>query len=735
MSVGTPTDEGIPTTRVDPRPTLDPEPLTARTRDRRSAPGARPGLSGLGSKPALDRLARAVADPGRKALVIEADNRASGWRSLSEAQRAGLTAAVSARAEMISADADSPAAADACRVWAREAERLGERPVILPSGGGPGRFHLWCRVLQPSRRRRLWLRARELGVPLRGRVHHERDKGARDQFTDGPLRPPLSRHRSGAWPPIPRGLTVASIQDALAGLSGRTLSDLSPTGLALLRQGDVAGRYDSRSRVVAAMCLHFARAGFAFEDAVELLADPKHAAGERYREEFERNGPDRALAWLSFAWRWAQLLAERTAPIASRRDVQDAIARIRAEAGDPRWWRGKAGASARALLRVILDTAERHGTLSLPVPVRSGTEAGLGRSTVSRALRYLEGLSSTGKRQRDRDRRTWLRRSRTTQGADAAEFDLVVPQRAPAACGGTGTLPDTPRLDSVPLGPHAERADAFRWRALGKNAPLVLGALTDEWAGTRVLSDRAGLPIRTAGRLLSALHVAALVSRRVVTVGRRSSFQWQRVAVSDEVLVERLDLVAANRGTLGVGERQVKQVAREREAFRDMLAELMPRVVAALDAVVDGASVRELVDTLMVPKAIVRAALAELRRQERAVARRCSDGWNWFARSRVGETLPRNEQEGARPEREGVRERTAMAVPQQPSRMPLDPDLEHRLWLERARGVAVTLAEKIELRRDIRLRAEARDVGGGRPAGEHGPPAGGGGRRDEDRGD
>lgn len=624
-----------------------------------SSPGERRTLRGLGSKPALDRLANAVADPGRKALVVDGDNRGAGWRWLVEAQRAGLTAAVSTRVEIIPADADSPREADACRAWAREAERLGERPVILPSGGGPGRFHLWCRVLNPSRRRHLWLRAIELGVPLRGRVRHERDKGDADQFTAGPIRPPLSQHRSGVWPPIPRGLTGAEIQAALAGPSGRTLADLTPTGLALLRQGDVAGRYDSRSRVDAAMCLHLARAGFTLEEAAELLAAPKHAAGERYREEYENHGPGRALAWLSYAWRWAQLLAERKAAITSRRDVQDGIAQIRAEIADPRWWKGTAGASARTLLRVVLEEAERRGTLSLPVPVRLGPKAGLGRSTVGRALRYLEGLSSTGSRRRARDRRRWLRRSRAAQGTDAAEFELIVPQRHPA-WGVPGTLQDTPPLDSVPPTPHRhDGADAFRWRALGKNAPLVLDALAGGWERTVVLSRRAGVKIRTARRVLEALHGAGLASRRAVSVGRRVGFEWRRVAVATEVLAERLEAVAANRGTLGAGERQVQQIARERDAFRDALAEMTPRTVAVLDAVgSEGASVRELTDTLAVPQAIVRASLAELRRGERAVARRCADGWRWFVRSCVGESLPEDEQEAARPERDGVCEST-----------------------------------------------------------------------------
>lgn len=623
-----------------------------------SSPGEkRASRARIASKPAVDRLAHAVADPGRKALVVDGDNGGAGWRALAEAQRAGLTAAVSTRVEIISADADSPVQADACRAWAREAERLGERPVILPSGGGPGRFHLWCRVLNPSRRRRLWLRAIELGVPLRGRVRHQWDKGDADQFTAGPIRPPLSRHRSGVWPPIPRGHTDAEIQEALAGPSGRTLADLTPTGLALLRKGDVASRYDSRSRVDAAMCLHLARAGFTLEETAELLADPKHAAGERYREELQQNGPTRALAWLSCAWRWAQLLAERKAAITSRRDVHVGIARIRDEIGDPQWWDGQAGASARSVLRVILEEAERLGTLSLPVPVRLAS--GLGRSTVGRALRYLEGLAPTGSRRRVRDRRPWLRRTRTAQGTDAAEFELIVPRPRHSAWGVGGTLQDTPPLDSVPPTPHRQEADAFRWRALGKNAPEALAVLAGEWERTVVLSHRAGLRVRTGRRVLGALHGAGLAERRAVAVGRKISFEWRRVAVAPQVVAERLEAVAACRGTLGVGKRQAEQIAREREAFRDALAEVTPHAAAVLEAVgQEGASVRELADTLAVPQRIMRAALAELRRRDRALARRCADGWRWFVRSRVGETLPENEREAARPERDGVREST-----------------------------------------------------------------------------
>jgi len=219
-------------------------------------------------------------------------------------------------------------------------------------------------------------------------------------------------------------------------------------------------------------------------------------------------------------------------------------------------WRGLAGATDRAVLQthVNIRRASRRG--SYHASVREIAErAGVNRSTASNSHARLRAAG-------------WLVSLGRHEDTGATEWRLAVPAASENrtlrsyATGGDQSV----RFSLAPSD------DAFRWRALGKNAAPVLRALAAGARSPRAVAEMLGLHVTTARRLLAlcAEHGHAV---------RDDGGGW-RVAEVGRVAFAR---TARARRTAGKGAQQRAQHAAERGMHRlavDLLAQGRARTLA-----------------------------------------------------------------------------------------------------------------------------------------------------------
>lgn len=527
------------------------------TRDAtRSGP---PGSSAAENAPAGEPLvttstldvvafAHAISDKSW-GLPLDAANR-TGARAAITAL-AGRSFAVVPSSDILAIDCD--AAGDPSTTHARlEAldrvraalEAAGCTPVLIASGR-PGHRHLFARVgISPRHRSALERWCRHVGLDVR---------------TNG-IRPPGAPHRSGH----PSELLSPAPELALAALLGPpapgalatlcrhlNLGVLSPRMWSVLRDGHVAGGYESPSEARMALAIAAGAAGHSPEWLGTALNDPRNALGTTWR----RRGALWQARELSRLWSKAvawRATHPRPEPFPGRPEALEALEHWRSALAAEEW-RGMAGATdlavAEGLGRLAAGAGGPVTTASLPQIALAG---GVSLCTARRSLRRLIG-------------RGWLRQVEAPTPTKASVWRLLVPEHLERRPGLTDTMPCV-----EPRAPDDEAiadlgADLARWRGIGKSAARVLRELGPEPVATATLAKRLG----------ASTNAVALQLRRLARLGlaMRGAGGWAR-GRADPRRVAR-DLGVAGRRAADAAhyaeQRRARAGARERfvEALRD----------------------------------------------------------------------------------------------------------------------------------------------------------------------
>jgi hypothetical protein len=161
---------------------------------------------------------------------------------------------------------------------------------------------------------------------------------------------------------------------------------LPPRYQRLLREGDPAGDYPSRSEVIQAITVAAARAGWTVEELCAALLDPANVGGRKLQDKARRKGEDDAYAWLVHGW-------DKAVDI-----VRSKPTRISAEQAT-RWKtaaegviNGPARNSDRLVFDALVDLAAKAGTLEVHASLRQLADlVGIAKDTARNALARLAG--------------------------------------------------------------------------------------------------------------------------------------------------------------------------------------------------------------------------------------------------------------------------------------------------------------------------------------------------------
>ena len=382
------------------------------------------------------------------------------------------------------------------------------------------------------------------------------------------------------------------------------------------------------------------------------------------------------------------LPARPNAPaIASRGDAVDLIERI-AAAVEAMPTAGRTADSDRAIMRALVNVARRIGSVVVAMSERCAAErAKLNRKTAGAALHRCAatGLLRRVNRRpgtKDPDTGTWELRS--------PEEWRLGPLRDWASPEGTLFL----RIDTGPISqPPVEDSDAdlFRRSYGGKRGLgpkprsllrllLVHGSAID---GPQMAADLLGWPCRS-----TALRVQQALERDGLVAG------WQLVTRERDELGRLIEAAEQRRGLAGATARQKADHERQREGRDAVRRNTAAAATLAIERRGGEATIEALASDLDLRFPVVRDALRWMRSQNRARSHRDGKLWLWsvvgdgeqrpsaapdaktYALRRalprnadgemnapgfppVGETRSPGEQEAARPERNGVRERAA----------------------------------------------------------------------------
>lgn len=336
-------------------------------------------------------LARAVARPHDRAMLIDADNNADGWHSIEDAIAEDLCYCVEPRQFLLVLDVDAP--------WTREAadricERLrheGLRPVVLASGQ-LGRRHVFCVVTDRALLRELRDEAYRAGIDTRSR------DGAR-------IRPPFTRHRQGHAVTLLEPRTVEEAITALTYIDADLAMEprLTQATWRLLRYGKPEA---NPSEMCFSIALGAAARGFPKEKLYQLLKDPMNAGGASIHRRIKERGEAKAYEYFSrYVWAKAQRQVDAHPTFEQPDDAVQALLGMRDEINEFAWRSldlpatsyEKAsrigGPSMRKLVTFIVEFCKEKGTVT-PFLGQHWLEeqVGLDRKTVARALRGLELL-------------------------------------------------------------------------------------------------------------------------------------------------------------------------------------------------------------------------------------------------------------------------------------------------------------------------------------------------------
>ena len=206
-------------------------------------------------------------------------------------------------------------------------------------------------------------------------------------------------------------------------------------------------------------------------------------------------------------------------------------------------WRGKDGATRRALLLGVLSLAYERGSLTIRCSVRQiaqHTRVGSVTDTSGRSLRrinrYLLSLSP------------WLERLSVGRGNVSSTYYLCKP-----LAHATQELTVTIGAGTTNVSPFVASHDVWGWRGLGKNAELVWNSLAEDEISAQELSEQLSMSKRTVERQLAKLRKHGL--------GIRGEKGWKRGAGTLDEVAERL-------GVLGYGGRLHETYESERREYR-----------------------------------------------------------------------------------------------------------------------------------------------------------------------
>jgi len=338
---------------------------------------------------------------------------------------------------------------------------------------------------------------------------------------------------------------------------------LSAPIASLLRDGDVDGRYASRSEAVLASALAAAGAGWT-ESAWRAVLEPS-ALGEwaqvqrrRTGTRRHRNPPDIARR-LATTWAKAARRAAARPPVADAASVRAELAAVLGAADhNPAVWRGAAGVTDRAVLAALVELGAGACTVTPSASTRQLSE--LVNISPATAATSLQRLRTRG----------WLRLEHPAAGTHAATWRLLRPEQVanpPAAV--HEVLEALPPRPLTPSGGSARAHDAFTHTVhggLGRVAARLFDVLDDGAYGGLSVAELAaltGLHRRTVLRHLVGLQAAGLVAAG--DGGRR----WARSlsAGDPEQLKAALDGAAVLLGVAGSTARRRERHTAQREAF------------------------------------------------------------------------------------------------------------------------------------------------------------------------
>lgn len=254
-----------------------------------SAPQEKGGADGSVDQSILQELTLAVARRSASALLIDANNKADGWKSIREAVAHGDCFAVEVHEDILALDADTSEGAKYMEqelVPAMVNDNL--NPVLIASGR-PDNRHLSVRITDWLTMDRYASLARDHGIDVRRAI-----------------RPPFSPHRLGQ--PV-KLMMPETPEEALSWLRlSVPVRQIKVSGRiwALLKNGDVKGRYKSRSEVVQAIATEAVRTGKGRQWLWTVLTNPNNAGGQKVLELLENRGEAVARAYVAHCYKKAK---------------------------------------------------------------------------------------------------------------------------------------------------------------------------------------------------------------------------------------------------------------------------------------------------------------------------------------------------------------------------------------------------------------------------------------------
>lgn len=435
-------------------------------------------------------LAQAVA-AGDDALCIDGANKNEGWTTVTEAVQAGRCFAVNVRDGILAVDADMADAARLVDELRKILEAHGHEAVIVKSGQ-EGRRHLFAALNDPDLGR-MEDEARSLGLDVRKVI-----------------RPPLAPHRLGLKPrlvhpldpeeALKRLLRTSSTRRRAWVVSAPNTRQIGPQdsvraprcaddllGLLsdkiaeLVRSGQHAGSYQSRSEAIHAVLVMAAARGFTTEEVLQVMSEESFGITEKLLEMDE----DAAEQWLLRDWDKAQQMV---------RDSLDRLSEYLKVLHGYDWPKsGKLRTTYEAVLHVMArsDVSAPYvsaRTAALVIGCRPNTASGNLSKLVECGLLCREDARRVGHAPR------YLPMERPDTHASTPPRDYL--------------LDDFMNRLRYPPG-----EDVWRQQALGHTAREVFLSLLMQEADAMGLAANLSMHRKTADRHLEALEATGLVSQ------------------------------------------------------------------------------------------------------------------------------------------------------------------------------------------------------------------------------
>jgi len=480
------------------------------------------------------RLAFAISRDGEDALLIDANNQSAGHVSIDEAARSGRCFAVVPSDDVLALDADLPRAVRyVIDELQPELETQKFRPVVWNSGRR-NHLHLLVRISDSALKVALERAARMRGCDVR---------------TGQRIRPPLSPHRCGLRVSLISPTTPAEAVDALARPksleSSRKRRPFSGRIFALLREGDREGKYPSRSEVVQALALAAVNARMSEAWLFKVCLDPKNRGGEKVQQLARTKGEEEARRYVAMVYRNARQFALAHPPFRRRSDALAKFDEIeRAANANPSRWKGRAGATDRAVLQAHLTIMRRSGRSEHGASVREIA-----------ILAGLDSISTVSTSQKRLEQDGHLQRLEKAKLGAAARYVVCLPNFPSRTVIPVGALEDCSAGESSPA------ADVFRWGGgLGKATWRVWCALNG--CTVSELATLLDLKQTSLGK-----HLARLVVHRLAVCDPAK--RWHRL--------DNIDAGAERLGIAGEGVRQRERYEHEREMHQQRLRQYLQR--------------------------------------------------------------------------------------------------------------------------------------------------------------